>query len=140
MYSIQLSGTKVTLREFQPNDLDRVLTVVGDHRVTESPSFDTRSHEQVEELLSGILDHARKAPRTEYYLAVTAAGRWAASRRSETAGQFMTWNSCIPECARDDEVMSRSIRSSPHVASARPVRFPSRARWWVPAGDDHCCR
>lgn len=73
MYPIQLSGTQVTLREFHSNDLDRVMTVVGDDRVTDSLSFDTRSRGQAEELLSGILDRAEQEPRTEYYLAVTTA-------------------------------------------------------------------
>lgn len=73
MYPIQLSGAQVTLREFQSNDLDRVMTVVGDDRVTDSLSFDTRSHEQATEMLDGILTRAKQAPRTEYYLAVTTA-------------------------------------------------------------------
>ncbi len=46
--------------------------MVGDDRVTDSLSFDTRSPEQAAEMLNGILDRARLAPRTEYYLAVTA--------------------------------------------------------------------
>ncbi len=71
MYPIQLSGTKVTLREFHSDDLDRVMTVVGDDRVTGSLSFDTHSREQAAEMLNGILGRAEQQPRTEYYLAVT---------------------------------------------------------------------
>jgi RimJ/RimL family protein N-acetyltransferase len=71
MYPIQLSGTQVVLREFRPDDLDRVIAVVGDNRVTQSLSFDTRSHEQAEEMLAGVLGRARQEPRTEYYLAAT---------------------------------------------------------------------
>ncbi|MGH4015717.1 MAG: GNAT family N-acetyltransferase [Pseudonocardiaceae bacterium] len=73
MYPIQLSGSRVTLREFHSDDLDRVMTVVGDDRVTESLSFDTRSREQAAEMLSGVLDRAEQEPRSDYYLAVTTA-------------------------------------------------------------------
>ncbi|MCA1705134.1 MAG: GNAT family N-acetyltransferase [Actinobacteria bacterium] len=73
MYPVQLSGSRVTLREFQLDDLDRVLTVVGDDRVTESLSFDTRSRAQAADMLSGTLERAKLEPRTEYYLAATTA-------------------------------------------------------------------
>jgi [ribosomal protein S5]-alanine N-acetyltransferase len=73
VYPCQLGGSKVVLREFCLNDLDRVMAVVGDDRVTESLSFDTRSREQATEMLSGILRRAKQEPRTEYYLAVTTA-------------------------------------------------------------------
>ncbi|MGH3974802.1 MAG: GNAT family N-acetyltransferase [Pseudonocardiaceae bacterium] len=71
MYPLQLSGSQVVLREFCLDDLDRVMTVVGDDRVTESLSFDTRSREQAAEMLNGVLSRAKLEPRTEYYLAVT---------------------------------------------------------------------
>jgi RimJ/RimL family protein N-acetyltransferase len=73
MYPLRLSGSQVVLREFRSDDLDRVATVVGDDRVTDSLSFDTRSPEQAAEMLNGILDRAKLEPRTEYYLAVTTA-------------------------------------------------------------------
>ncbi|MGH3905578.1 MAG: GNAT family N-acetyltransferase [Pseudonocardiaceae bacterium] len=73
MYPVQLSGSRITLREFQQNDLDRVLTVVGDDRVTESLSFDTRTRAQAADMLSGTLERAKLEPRTEYYLAATTA-------------------------------------------------------------------
>lgn len=71
MYPLQLSGSQVVLREFCSDDLDRVAAVVGDDRVTDSLSFDTRSHEQAVEMLNGVLSRAKQEPRTEYYLAVT---------------------------------------------------------------------
>jgi len=74
VYPVQLSGSRVALREFQQDDLGRVMTVVGDDRVTESLSFDTRSRLQAADMLSGTLDRAKLEPRTEYYLAVTTAG------------------------------------------------------------------
>lgn len=71
MHSIRLSGSNVILREFRPDDLDKIITVVGDDRVTESLSFDTRSRKQAMDMLDGILYRAKQEPRTEYYLAVT---------------------------------------------------------------------
>jgi ribosomal-protein-alanine N-acetyltransferase len=71
MYPGQLSGSQVVLRDFCPNDLDRVMDLVGDDRVTDSLSFDTRSRQQATEMLNGILGRARHEPRTEYYFAVT---------------------------------------------------------------------
>lgn len=71
MYPVQLRGAKVLLREFCSADLHGVMTIVGDNRVTDSLSFDAKSHEQAEEMLSGIINRAKKEPRTEYYLAVT---------------------------------------------------------------------
>jgi [ribosomal protein S5]-alanine N-acetyltransferase len=73
MYPLQLNGSQVVLREFCSHDLDRITTIVSDDRVTDSLSFDTRSREQAEEMLNGILSRARQEPRTEYYLAVTTA-------------------------------------------------------------------
>lgn len=73
MHPRRLSSSKVVLREFCPSDLDRVMTLVGDDRVTDSLSFDTRSRQQATEMLNGILSRARREPRTEYYFAVTTA-------------------------------------------------------------------
>jgi ribosomal-protein-alanine N-acetyltransferase len=74
MHPCQLAGSCVALREFRLDDLKGVLTVVGDDRVTESLSFDTRTREQAAAMLNGIIGRAKQAPRTEYYLAVTIAG------------------------------------------------------------------
>ena len=71
MYPCQLMGAQVVLREFRLNDLDAVMTVVGDDRVTTSLSFDTRTREQTTAILDGIVGRAKKELRTEYYLAVT---------------------------------------------------------------------
>lgn len=73
MYPLQLSGSQVTLREFRSDDLDRVMALVGDDRVTDSLSFDSRSRDQATEMLSGILSRAKQRPRTEYYFAVATA-------------------------------------------------------------------
>lgn len=71
MYPIELKGAKVILREFHSDDLDGVMKVVGDDRVTKSLSFDTKSREQAAEILTGIIARAKQEPRSEYYLAVT---------------------------------------------------------------------
>ncbi|HXT42622.1 MAG TPA: GNAT family protein [Pseudonocardiaceae bacterium] len=70
MFPIRLNGSQVILREFCLGDLDRIMTVVGDDRVTKTLSFDTRSREQATEMLNGVITRARQEPRTEYYFAV----------------------------------------------------------------------
>lgn len=71
MYPVQLNGSQIFLREFSTDDLDEVVAVVGDDRVTESLSFDTRSRKEATEMLNGILGRAKQEPRSEYYLAVS---------------------------------------------------------------------
>lgn len=73
VYPCRLIGSKVVLREFFLNDIDGVMSVIGDDRVTRSLSFDTRSPEQAIAMLDGALRRAKQEPRTEYYLAVTIA-------------------------------------------------------------------
>lgn len=70
-YPLQLTGTNVRLREFRADDLDDVHAIDGDERVTRWLSFDSRSREQSQRGLEGILERARNEPRTEYYLAIT---------------------------------------------------------------------
>jgi RimJ/RimL family protein N-acetyltransferase len=74
MYPVQLKGSQVTLREFRADDLDRVMTVVGDDRVTKTLSFDSRSTDQAATMLKETLIRAEQEPRTEYYLAIAVAG------------------------------------------------------------------
>lgn len=75
MYPLRLVGDRVVLREFTADDLDAVYAIVGDDRVTRSLSFDSRSREQAQAMLTGILARALVDPRVEYYLAVTADER-----------------------------------------------------------------
>ena len=65
-----LTGDKVELREFVKDDLDSVLSLVGDERVTRSLSFNSRSREQASDMLDGIITRSVVTPRTEWYLAV----------------------------------------------------------------------
>ncbi|MEU4623082.1 GNAT family protein [Actinoplanes sp. NPDC023801] len=72
MYPVELSGRVVQLREFRMEDAAASLSVVGDDRVTQWLSFDSRSGVEAENMISGAMERARLEPRTEYYLAVTA--------------------------------------------------------------------
>lgn len=73
MYPVQLTGRSVTLREFTAEDVDQVLALVGDDRVTEWLSFDSRSRNEAASMVAGVIERAQAQPRTEYYLAVTVA-------------------------------------------------------------------
>jgi ribosomal-protein-alanine N-acetyltransferase len=74
MYPVRICGSLTVLREFTAGDLDGVLAVVGDDRVTRTLSFDSRTRDQAATMLGGILERARLEPRTEYYLAIALPG------------------------------------------------------------------
>lgn len=71
MYPVMLTAEQVTLREFRDADADGIFSIVGDDRVTRWLSFDSRSREEAQRMLSGVIERAQLAERTEYYLAVT---------------------------------------------------------------------
>lgn len=66
-----LHGDRVTLREFRPEDVDDVHAIIGDDRVTEWLSFDSRDRAAARAMLSGVAQRRLEQPRTEFYLAVT---------------------------------------------------------------------
>ncbi|GGO98611.1 GNAT family N-acetyltransferase [Wenjunlia tyrosinilytica] len=70
-YPIRVTGVSVVLREFSMQDIDDVLAIVGDDKVTTWLSFDSRSRDQAIDMIDGTLERAQQEPRTEYYLAVT---------------------------------------------------------------------
>lgn len=70
MYPVELEGSKVRLREFRRDDVDAALALVGDERVTQWLSFDSRTREQAVDMIEGTIKRAQDEPRTEYYLAV----------------------------------------------------------------------
>lgn len=72
MYPLEIQGDLVRLREFERADTDAATAILGDDRVTQSLSFDSRSRSQVESMLDGVVERARQEPRSEYYLAVDA--------------------------------------------------------------------
>jgi RimJ/RimL family protein N-acetyltransferase len=61
------------LRDFDHQDVDAVLAIVGDDRVTRWLSFDDRDRDGAERMLTAAINAAQDAPRTEFYLAVTVA-------------------------------------------------------------------
>lgn len=70
MYPVSLTGAKVTLREFRPDDVDAAHEIVGDDAVTRWLSFDSRDRVQTSAMLAAAVERARSQPRGEYYLAV----------------------------------------------------------------------
>jgi [ribosomal protein S5]-alanine N-acetyltransferase len=70
MHPVRLAGDTVVLREFRIDDLDDAVAVVGDDRVTNWLSFDSRSRAETEAMIRGIIERSSATPRTEYYLAV----------------------------------------------------------------------
>lgn len=71
MYPVRLTGGAVQLREFTPDDAEQAFPLVGDDRVTQWLSFDSRSPAEAATMVNGIVERTRLEPRTEYYLAVT---------------------------------------------------------------------
>ena len=67
-----LSGERVVLREFRPSDTDGAFAVIGDDRVTQFLSFDSRDRTQAEAMISGAIARACDTPRSEYYLAIAS--------------------------------------------------------------------
>ncbi|MEQ7011207.1 GNAT family protein [Actinopolymorpha sp. B17G11] len=70
MHPVRLVGETVVLREFRIDDLDDAVAVVGDDRVTNWLSFDSRSRTETDAMIRGIIERSSATPRTEYYLAV----------------------------------------------------------------------
>ena len=70
MYPVRLSGRRVVLREWQLCDVQDVLQIVGDDRVTGWLSFASKTPEEAEKMVSDTLGRAAQDPRSEYYLAV----------------------------------------------------------------------
>lgn len=71
LYPIRIVGDQVVLREFTPDDVDDVLAVIGDDKVTTWLSFDSRDRAQAVAMIEGTITRAQQEPRTEFYLGVT---------------------------------------------------------------------
>lgn len=71
MHPIRRSGSRLTLRELTPDDVDAVLAIYGTPQATEHLSFEPRSREQVRQIVTRSIAAATETPRTEYALAVT---------------------------------------------------------------------
>ncbi len=70
VFPVEITGTRVTLREFRADDLDASMAVVGDPDVTRSLSFDVRSRDDQSERLAADITRAQTEPRPDYYLAI----------------------------------------------------------------------
>ncbi|MDG9728553.1 GNAT family N-acetyltransferase [Streptomyces sp. DH41] len=73
MYPVQRSGRRLGLRELTVDDVDAVLAVYGDPRVTEHLSFEPRTREQTGQIVARSVASATAQPRTEYALAVVTS-------------------------------------------------------------------
>ncbi|WP_435609673.1 GNAT family N-acetyltransferase [Streptomyces sp. C10-9-1] len=73
-YPIRIAGDRVVLREFRSSDVDDVLGIIGNDKVTQWLSFDSRSRAEAVAMIEGAVARAQDEPRTEYYLAVTPKG------------------------------------------------------------------
>lgn len=68
---LRLAADSLVLRDFEAGDTDGVLAIVGDDRVTHWLSFASRSRDEAQRMLDGILKRQLETPRSEYYLAIT---------------------------------------------------------------------
>lgn len=71
---IRLVGRRVVLREFTREDVDDVLAIIGDDKVTTWLSFDSRDRTQAVAMIEGTIERAQQKPRSEFYLGVTKHG------------------------------------------------------------------
>jgi ribosomal-protein-alanine N-acetyltransferase len=72
MYPVRIEGQRIYLRDFELDDLDASMAIVGDSAVTDFLSFDTRTREEQAQRLAADVERAQTNPRPDYYLAVVA--------------------------------------------------------------------
>ncbi|MGW0078772.1 GNAT family N-acetyltransferase [Streptomyces cellulosae] len=70
MHPVERSSTRLELRELAPDDVDAVFAIYGSAEATEHLSFEPRSRDQVEQIVTRSIAAATATPRTEYALAV----------------------------------------------------------------------
>lgn len=70
---IRLIGDLTQLREFRSTDGPDLFAIVGDDRVTQFMSFDSRSLNEAQASIDGAIERAKVRPRLEIYLAITRA-------------------------------------------------------------------
>ncbi|TCN39672.1 RimJ/RimL family protein N-acetyltransferase [Kribbella orskensis] len=66
-----LTGDGTRLREFRLDDLDDYLAIVGDDRVTNWLSFDSRDRDSAQTALAAAVERSQQDDRLDYMLAVT---------------------------------------------------------------------
>ncbi|MEY9809989.1 GNAT family N-acetyltransferase [Streptomyces albogriseolus] len=70
MHPVERSSIRLELRELAPDDVDAVFAIYGSAEATEHLSFEPRSRDQVEQIVTRSIAAATATPRTEYALAV----------------------------------------------------------------------
>lgn len=70
MYPVSRSSARLGLRELAHDDAASVLAIYGSTEATEHLSFEPRTPEQVEQIVSRSIASATATPRAEYALAV----------------------------------------------------------------------
>lgn len=70
MNPVRIDGAHLSLRELTPSDSPAVLTIYGDPEATRHLSFEPRTAEEVDGVVSRSIASAHADPRTEYALAV----------------------------------------------------------------------
>ncbi|MFG1674142.1 GNAT family N-acetyltransferase [Micromonospora sp. NPDC049282] len=73
MEPITIPGRVITLRDMRPDDAADAWAIVGDDRVTQWLSFDSRDQAAAVAMVEGAIERAQLTPRTEYYLAAVDA-------------------------------------------------------------------
>jgi ribosomal-protein-alanine N-acetyltransferase len=68
---MQLVGTRTILRDFRLEDADDAAAIIGDDRVTNWLSFDSRDHSAAIAMMERAVANAQQDPRTEHYLGIT---------------------------------------------------------------------
>jgi ribosomal-protein-alanine N-acetyltransferase len=69
-FPVTIPGPLLTLRDFHDGDLDGILALVGDDRVTHNLSFDTKDEPAALAYLDAAVERAQTNPRPDYFLAV----------------------------------------------------------------------
>jgi len=59
-YPVRLVSHRLVLRDFRPDDAEAASAIVGDDRVTNWLSFDSRSLCEVESMIAGACSRARE--------------------------------------------------------------------------------
>ncbi|MDX3454503.1 GNAT family N-acetyltransferase [Streptomyces sp. ME02-8801-2C] len=70
MHPVRRSSERLLVRELAPGDVDAVHAIYGDPRATEHLSFDPRTRDQVERIVTRSIEAAHADERREYALAV----------------------------------------------------------------------
>lgn len=75
MNPVSIVGPQLSLRELREGDADALLAVYGSEQATEHLSFEPRTREQVEAIVTDTIRHASAESRTVYGLAITVTGQ-----------------------------------------------------------------